>query len=253
MVSDRARVLGVAVHRLTLDQTVQRCADLIELRQCATHLSVNAAKIVAIRRDPRMGRFAACSTLVSADGQSVVWASRLLGDPLPERVAGIDLMRRLVAVAEDRGYGVFVLGARADTLAAAEHVLLAEHPRLRLVGSHHGYFADAESRRVAEQIRSAAPDLLFVAMSSPRKEYWLDEQASGLGVPLSMGVGGAVDVLAGTIRRAPTIMQRAGLEWLFRLAQEPRRLFKRYAVTNSTFVILLVRELASRRFSREIA
>jgi N-acetylglucosaminyldiphosphoundecaprenol N-acetyl-beta-D-mannosaminyltransferase len=162
-------------------------------------------------------------------------------------VNGTDLMLRLLDVAERRGWSVYVLGAKPDVLERALARIRAAHPGLRIAGARDGYFSDEESAAVAEAVREAAPDLLFVAMSSPRKEVWLAGHGRGLGVPLVMGVGGSIDIVAGVTRRAPRWMQAAGLEWLFRLAQEPRRLGRRYVVTNAQFLGLLGRELLRRR------
>jgi N-acetylglucosaminyldiphosphoundecaprenol N-acetyl-beta-D-mannosaminyltransferase len=244
---DRARVLGCEIDRLDMDETVRRCAELIEAGGPAQHVAVNVAKIVALRDDPRLEEIVAGCELVSVDGQPVVWASRLLRDPLPERVAGIDLMFRLLELAEARGYRVYVLGARQEVLETAVARLRARHPRLAVAGYHHGYFADEASAEICELVRAAEPHILLVAMSSPRKEYWLAEHLEDLGVPFAMGVGGSIDVVAGLTRRAPAWMQRSGLEWFYRFAQEPLRLGPRYLRTNGRFVALLARELRSRR------
>lgn len=247
---DRADVLGVDIDRLTVDETVARCVQLIERGKPAFHTSVNAAKLIAAREDSRLRDIIARSAVVGADGQSIVWASRLLRDPLPERVPGIELMERLLAVAEDAGYGVFILGARQEVLDVAVDRLRGRHPRLRLVGSHHGHFLPSEDQEVSRFIKEAAPEILFVAMSSPLKEYWIDSQARQLGVPLAVGVGGSIDVVAGVTRRAPGWMQSAGLEWLYRFLQEPRRLGKRYAITNALFVWNVAKEIVALRSPR---
>ncbi len=230
-----------------MDETVARCDQIIESGGPAQHVAVNVAKIVATRDDERLRDIIGSCDVVSVDGQPVVWASRLLGDRLPERVAGIDLMFRLLGLAEERGYRVFVLGAREDVLQTAVARLRERYPRLPVAGSHHGYFADEESAAVCQTVRAARPHILLVAMSSPRKEYWLAEHAAELGVPFSMGVGGSIDVVAGHTRRAPDFMQRHGLEWFYRFVQEPRRLGPRYLRTNARFVGLLARELVTRR------
>ncbi len=169
----RAIVLGCQIDRLSMSQTLARCEELIARRDFAQHVAINAAKLVAMQRDPELRHIVEACELVSADGQSVVWASRLLGDPLPERVAGIDLMFELFALAERRGFRIFILGARADVLEQARTKILARHPRLELVGTCDGYFPEDDEAEVAEEVRSARPDILFVAISSPRKEYWL--------------------------------------------------------------------------------
>ena len=224
-----------------MDATVERCRELIEADGVARQVSLNAAKLIALREDERLREIVRGCELVNADGQSVVWASRLLGDPLPERVAGIDLMQQLLALAERNDYSVYFLGATATVLQRALTRIRALHPRLRIAGSHHGYFAAEAEPTVRAAIRGAAPDILFVALSSPAKEYWLAEN-DDLRAGLVMGVGGSLDVVAGDLRRAPHRLQRLGLEWLFRLVQEPGRLWRRYLTTNLRFTALVLRE-----------
>jgi N-acetylglucosaminyldiphosphoundecaprenol N-acetyl-beta-D-mannosaminyltransferase len=249
----RAHVLGAEVDRLDMQATVQRCRELVEAGGPAQHVCVNAAKLVAMQRDERLRRVVARCQLVSADGQAIVWAARLLRQPLPERVAGIDLMHELLGLAEREGWRVYFLGARREVLDRAVTRIRERHPRLEVAGARDGYFTADEDADVCEEIRAAGPHLLFVAMSSPRKEYWLGEHVGSLGVPFSMGVGGALDIEAGVARRAPVWMQRAGLEWLFRLLQDPRRLLGRYIVGNMRFLALVLQELARPSARREPA
>lgn len=202
-------------------------------------MSLNAAKVVLARDDERLARILDAAPLVNADGQSIVWASRLLGAPLPERVAGIDLMFRLLSIAEDEGFRVYFLGSRPEVLATAIERLGIRYPELRIAGHHHGYFGEAETESVCADVNASKADMLFVAMSSPKKEYWVEEAAPLLEVPLIVGVGGSLDVVAGKVSRAPAWMQKAGLEWLFRFLQEPRRMWRRYTVTNARFVALV--------------
>jgi N-acetylglucosaminyldiphosphoundecaprenol N-acetyl-beta-D-mannosaminyltransferase len=148
-------------------------------------------------------------------------------------------MQALLELAERRGYRVYFLGARADVLERAIERIHRLHPRLEIVGARNGYFSEHEDLAVSLAIRATRPDIVFVAISSPRKEYFLGEHGADLGAPFVMGVGGAIDVVAGATRRAPPLLQRLGLEWLFRLLQEPRRMFRRYAVTNARFAWLV--------------
>jgi N-acetylglucosaminyldiphosphoundecaprenol N-acetyl-beta-D-mannosaminyltransferase len=246
-VTARATLLGCEIDRVGISEALARCEQFIESGQFAQHVSVNASKVVSMRHDAELRNIVRRCELVTADGQSVVWASRLLGDPLPERVAGIDLMHRLIARAERNGYKVFFLGAKQGVLEQAVAHVRAEHPHLKVVGHRHGYFDESSDPAVATEIQERKPDILFVGMTTPRKEYFLGRYSSHMNVPFVMGVGGAFDVLAGVTRRAPIWMQRLGLEWLFRLAQEPRRLMRRYVVTNSRFVALVARSFVTRR------
>jgi N-acetylglucosaminyldiphosphoundecaprenol N-acetyl-beta-D-mannosaminyltransferase len=244
---DTADVLGFRVDRLDLEATLARCAAAIETRTYLQHMAINAAKLVTTMRDPRLRAIVAGSGIVSADGQSIVWAARLLRDPLPERVAGVDLMQRLIAFAEERGYLVYILGARPEVLERAISNLRDAHPHLALAGWRDGYFAVGEQAAVAAEIRASGADILFVAISSPLKDYFLGTWGATLGVPLVMGVGGGIDIVAGVKKRAPPAWRRLGLEWLYRMVQEPRRLFPRYAYTNAAFLLLLMREVIRRR------
>ena len=249
--SDRAEILGCPIDRLGMTDTLARIEQAIAGGQYTQHMAINAAKLVAMHDDPKLFEIIDNCGLVNADGQSVVWASRLVGDPLPERVAGIDLMTALVDLAQRRGYRVYILGARAEVLEQAVGQLRERFPRLQIAGARDGYFTDHEAPQVCDEIRTSRAEILFVAMSSPRKEYFLGEYGPQLGVPFVMGVGGSIDVIAGVTRRAPAVWQRLGCEWLFRLLQEPRRMFRRYAVTNARFVGLVgLALLTSRRAQR---
>jgi N-acetylglucosaminyldiphosphoundecaprenol N-acetyl-beta-D-mannosaminyltransferase len=243
----RADVLGCSIDRLDMADTVATVERAIASRTFTQHMAINAAKLVTMQDDPKLREIIGGCELVNADGQAVVWASRLLGDPLPERVAGIDLMDELLALAEHRGHRVYFLGARAEVLETAVARLRERYPALQVAGARDGYFADGEDAPVAEAIRAAQPDMLFVAMSSPLKEYFLCTYGRRIGAPFVMGVGGSIDVVAGVTRRAPATWQRLGLEWAYRLLQEPRRMFKRYAITNTRFAALVGRELLTGR------
>ncbi len=243
----RARVLGCEIDRVDMSEAVARDEAAIDERRFCQHMSVNAAKLVAMQDDAELAAGINRAELVTADGQAVVWAARLLGDPLPTRVAGIDLMLRTIALAERRGYGIFILGARDHVLEKAVERLRARYLNLRIVGYQHGYSPESEDEDVAARIRASGADILYVAMSSPRKEYFLARHGADVGTPFVMGVGGSIDVVAGVVRRAPVWVQRAGIEWLYRMAQEPRRLFRRYLVTNVRFVLLVMRDALRRR------
>jgi N-acetylglucosaminyldiphosphoundecaprenol N-acetyl-beta-D-mannosaminyltransferase len=199
-----------------------------------------------MRRDPDLRAAVAGCDLVLADGQSVVWASRLLRTPLPERVAGIDLFLRLLAEAEQRGLTVYLLGARPDVLRRTVAELKRRFPRLRIVGSRDGYYAEAEAPAVADAIAASGADLLFLGMTSPRKERFVADYGRRTGASVVHGVGGSFDVVAGVVRRAPVAWQRAGCEWLYRALQEPRRLGGRYLTTNAVFAALGLRDLVRR-------
>ena len=243
-------ILGVEVHAATMAQVLELCARAVAARAPLSIGVVNAAKLVHMQGEPDLREAVQSSDLVVADGMSVVWASHLLGGSLPERVAGIDLFERLLGLAEDAGYSVYLLGAEPDVLEAAVRVVRQRHPRLRIAGSHHGYFSPAEEPDLVKTIAASRPDLLFVGMSSPKKEVFLARWGEEIGAPVCHGVGGSIDVMAGKVRRAPGVWQRLGMEWLYRVLQEPRRLWRRYLVTNTQFLWMVLRDLAGRGFQR---
>jgi N-acetylglucosaminyldiphosphoundecaprenol N-acetyl-beta-D-mannosaminyltransferase len=234
--------MGCALDQVDMAGAVAVVDATIAARGYCQHAAVNAAKVVAMQNDGQLRDSVNGAGLVTADGQAVVWASSLLGNPLPGRVAGIDLMHATIALAEERGYGLYILGARQNVLERAIERLIERYPRLRIAGYRDGYFDESEDEAVAGAIRDSKPDILFVAISSPRKEYFLGRYGRELGVPFVMGVGGSIDVVAGLTKRAPAWVQRLGLEWAFRLTQEPRRLWRRYLHYNPRFVTGFARQ-----------
>jgi N-acetylglucosaminyldiphosphoundecaprenol N-acetyl-beta-D-mannosaminyltransferase len=242
-VPPRQSLFGINLDALTLDETVQRCMAAATAGRQLEIGVVNAAKLVKMRHDAQLhGAVTGCD-LVLADGQSVVWASRILRAPLPERVAGIDLFVRLLGEAERRHLAVYFLGARPEVLERMLARVREQFPELRIAGGRDGYFTDAEWPQVAEAIAASGAHLLFLGMTSPKKENFVAEYGERTGAKVVHGVGGSFDVLAGVVKRAPESWQRAGFEWLYRAVQEPRRLGRRYLTTNLSFAALVLREL----------
>jgi N-acetylglucosaminyldiphosphoundecaprenol N-acetyl-beta-D-mannosaminyltransferase len=246
----RTRILGYPIDLLSLDETVARVMGLFDQEGCHSQFSLNALKVVEAHRSPELQGFLERATIVNADGQSLVWAGRLLGVPVPERVAGIDLFQSLLAAMEREGRSAYFLGARDEVIRAAVSRISERHPHLRVAGFHHGHFPSGEDERVAAAIGATAPDALFVGMSSPRKEEWIDAWQPLTTARFAMGVGGSFDIISGMTKRAPARVQRLGLEWAYRTVQEPRRLAGRYLRNNSAFVKLVAAELARKRKRR---
>jgi N-acetylglucosaminyldiphosphoundecaprenol N-acetyl-beta-D-mannosaminyltransferase len=232
--------MGAPLDPVTVDAALRVASDAIasgEPRTCAT---LNAAVMTWQWSDAELRDLLWRCDLVTADGQWVVWAARLLGHPVPERVTGVDLMEALLAAAGRNGHRVFVLGASEAVLARAAEVIERRFPGATIAGLQHGYFAPHEEPEVVGRIAAARADLLLVAMPTPAKERFL---VRAHGVAFAIGVGGSVDVLAGARRRAPRWVQRIGLEWLVRFAQEPRRLAP-VMRANAAFGGLVLAELA---------
>ncbi|MGO4706468.1 WecB/TagA/CpsF family glycosyltransferase [Microvirga sp. 2MCAF38] len=239
----RQLLFGLYIDPLSMEDVVQSCRDALARRKTLLLGVLNAAKVVKLRKDPVLCASLLECDMLLADGQSVVWASKLFRRPLPERVAGIDIFERLLGLAHREGWSVYLLGARPDVLRALEEKLHDRFPGLKIVGRNDGYFADSDSARVAADIRTSGADMLFLGMTSPKKEIFLGSFKDSLDVPIMHGVGGSFDILAGITKRAPLGWQRIGMEWAFRLVQEPRRMAWRYLTTNTQFLMLTVREL----------
>lgn len=239
----REDFLGVPIDCMTMNETLGAVDGAIAERRLLHHVSLNVAKFVAMQSDAELARDVRGSHVVGIDGMGIVWAARLLGIAVPERVPGIDLMSGVLALCAEKGYRPYLLGARAEVLDAAVAALKRQHPTLTLAGWRDGYFKPAEEAGIVEGIRAANADCLFIGMPTPYKERFLAAHRERLGVPFVMGVGGSFDVLAGHVRRAPKAVQAAGGEWLFRLVQEPRRLAPRYVRTNLAFAGILAAAL----------
>ncbi|WP_293297950.1 WecB/TagA/CpsF family glycosyltransferase [Allomuricauda sp.] len=207
------------------------------------HVVVNAGKIVAMQKDLQLRQSVNESDLINADGQAVVWASKVLGKPLKERVAGIDLMVNLVELAHKKKHKIFFFGAKEEVVKKVVDRYSNEYSSEIIAGYRNGYFKKEEEQSIAKEIGESGAHILFVAISSPTKENFLYENRTLLRkVNFIMGVGGSFDVVAGKVKRAPIWMQNAGLEWFYRFMQEPKRMWKRYLIGNSKFIFLVLKE-----------
>ena len=238
-------ILNAEFGSVTLQDTVDWARDWIESGQRGYICTVNVAILMMMRADHNLQRFVDGASLVVADGPPLIWASHLQRDALPERVTGVDLVDELCELSSEEGFGVYFLGARREVIETAVARLKARHPGLQIAGIADGYFGAAEAPERARAVRESGAKLLFVGMGVPRQEEFLESQWEELGVSLAIPVGGSFEVVAGTARRAPLLLQRVGMEWAFRLAQEPRRLWKRYLVTNTQFIYHLIRSATS--------
>ena len=223
----RAEFLACPVDVYTMRETVEIIADALARRERLHHVVVNVSKIIDMRHDDDLRRDVTQSDLINIDGMGVVWGCRLMGIQVPERVAGIDLMGEVLTLCEARGYRPYFLGARREVLDAFMHEIARRYPKLKVAGERNGYFTRDEEDGIARDIAASGADCLFVAISSPVKERFLRAHRDTLNVPFLMGVGGSFDVIAGLCARAPGWMRKGGLEWLFRVLQEPRRLARR--------------------------
>ena len=236
-------MFGIPVASVTLERAVDIVEHAVQSRQRLDIGVVNAAKIVNMDSDDQLRESVLSSDVIFADGMSLVWAARMQGKFLPERVAGIDLMYALLERGNETGLKVFCLGAEEWVSQKVARRIESEYPGVQLVGHRNGYFDESEQSDVADEIMRSGADVLFVAMSSPHKENFMARWADRMNVPVTHGVGGSFDVFSGKVNRAPKFMQDLGLEWLYRVLQEPRRLWRRYLTTNWTFMQMVARSV----------
>ena len=244
MLRERRRsFLGSPLHALTMAETLALAGEAMACRRPMHHTVVNVAKLVNMQKSAELRDDVASADLINVDGAGVLWGARLCGIALPERVAGVDIMVNLFALCAERGYRPYLLGAEQQVLAAVRRRLATEYPSLAIAGMHDGYFKVEEESGVVAAINASGADCLFVAMPTPRKERFIKQYRADLTPSFVMGVGGSFDVYGGKVARAPQFLQAIGFEWLFRVLQEPRRLWRRYYETNTAYAGLLFREL----------
>jgi N-acetylglucosaminyldiphosphoundecaprenol N-acetyl-beta-D-mannosaminyltransferase len=237
----RHDLMGCPVDGFDMQETINEAEKYIKSRKTCQHVVVNVAKFVAMQKDENLKTIISNCDIINADGMPLVWASKILGDPLPGRVAGVDLFQKLVGTCAEKGYKPYFFGAKPWVVEKMVDVFRNKYPDLQVAGFRNGYFSPDEEQQIAEDIRKSKADMLFVGLSSPMKERFLNKWMPLIQVPFCMGVGGSFDIVAGKIRRAPLWMQNIGMEWFYRILQEPRRMWKRYAKTNPVFIWMVLK------------
>lgn len=243
----RVHFLGLPLDLTDADKTVAACEVLIRQGTPQQIVAINANKVALLHQHPDLARVVQESALNYIDGTSLTFAGYLFGHRFPKKVPGVWLAEKLLEVAEAKGYRPYFLGAGEQVLAEAIFNYRQRYPRLQVAGYHHGYFTDEEQEAIVDDIAASEADMLFVGFSSPRKELWISRYLDRLNVPLCVGVGGSFDVAAGLYTRSPAWMATVGMEWLYRVMQEPRRMWKRYLLTNSRFLFYVLRYRAMGR------
>ncbi len=239
----KINILNTTIHNLSITETLALVSKAISQKKQLHHVVVNAGKIVAMQKDEALRKSVNESDIINADGQAVVWAAKILAKPLKERVAGIDLMENLVEMAHQQNHKIFLLGAKEEVVQKVSEIYQDTYSTNLIAGYRNGYFTREDEPQIAQQIANSGAQMLFVAITSPIKENFLYNHRNILkDVPFVMGVGGSFDVVSGLTKRAPIWMQNTGLEWFYRFLQEPKRMWKRYLVGNSTFIWLVLKE-----------
>ena len=219
-----------------MEETIAEVEKIIKAGKPTQHVVINALKVNLMNENAELQKIVNACPLINADGASIVWAAKKLGVPLTERVAGIDLFENLVKLAAEKGYKIYLFGAKEEVVQKVKKIFEEKYPTLQIVGVRNGYFTEADEPEIVKNMAESGADMMFVAFSSPKKEFWVNKYLNDLNIPFVMGVGGSFDVVAGVTDRAPKWMQDHGLEWFYRFIQEPRRLWNRYVVGNWKFV-----------------
>jgi len=251
--NDRVDILGVGVSPINMDDAIATIERWISEGSRNYVCITGVHGVMESRRNQRLRRIHNEAGMVTPDGVPLVWLSRLLGKHRTERVYGPDLMRKMTAVSSQRGFRQFYYGGAEGVADKLKQVLVNAHPALEVAGAVCPPFRELtpeEDQAVVDAINAAQPDIVWVGLSTPKQEFWMARHLGRIEAPVMVGVGAAFDFLAGTKRQAPRWMQRNGLEWLFRLCSEPRRLWRRYAYIVPGFIILAVGDLARRTIRR---
>ena len=231
-------ILGDMVDHVTMDEALERAISCIKQEGVGTVFTPNSEIIMVAYQDAEFCSILNTADLIIADGIGVVYASRILKAPLPERVAGFDLSCRLLEKAAEEGYSVYFFGGKPGVAELAVQKLEEQYPTLRVCGTQDGYFDAEKEKRIIADIQEKKPDILFVCLGAPKQEKWIAQHKDELSAGLVLGVGGSLDVWAGTVERAPLKYQKAGLEWFYRLMKQPSRFIRMLALPKFGLTVL---------------
>jgi N-acetylglucosaminyldiphosphoundecaprenol N-acetyl-beta-D-mannosaminyltransferase len=248
---DRVSLLGVDIDNLTMAETLTRIEQMISSGTFSYVVTPNVDHLMKVQKDSVFREIYKGANLAVPDGAPLLWASKILGTPLKERVNGTDLFLETCALAATKGYSIFLLGGDPGFAEKAGVMLKEKYPGLKVAGHYgpeFGWEKDlSESVRVQKLITASNADILFVAMGAPRQEIWMGQFGPGCNVRVAFGIGGSFSILIGAIKRAPLWMRRSGLEWFWRMLFEPRRLYKRYLIDDMPFILLIARAWLKQR------
>ncbi len=233
----KVNILGIPFIHITLQGMVAKLSSHLANKEKAFVVTANPEIALAAHKDKNQKALLAKASYITADGIGVVKAAKMLGTPLPERVTGFDLFISLLEVANEKNYGIYLLGAKDDVLKQTISEINRRYPNVSVVGSHHGFF-DWNDKAIEQEIIEKKPDMVFVALGFPRQEKWIGERISQFEKGIFIGIGGSFDVLAGVVKRAPVFWQKLNIEWLYRLLQQPTRWKRMLALPRFAFTIL---------------
>lgn len=226
---EKIEILGVGIDRVNNQEALQCIRTFIASGTPHRIITANPEIIYRARKDKKLRNMVETADLVTADGAGVVWASRKIGTPLQERVTGIDLVNDICEQAAKENWKIYILGSAPGVAATAAINIQNKFPGCTIIGTHHGYFDAKEEKQIIAELEKLRPDVLFVALGAPKQEYWIADHIEQLQIPVAMGIGGSMDVLSGNVKRAPKLMRKLNIEWLYRLVTQPSR-YKRMLV-----------------------
>lgn len=239
---NRVNFIGVPIDNLNMSETIEKIDSAVVNNKQIHHSVINAGKFVKMQNDKFLMQSVISSDIINADGMGIVWASKSLGCKIKERVTGIDLMESLIELANKKEYSCFFLGAKQKVVEKLVGNLTTKYNKNIVAGFRNGYFDEKDEKNIISQILKSNAKFLFVGITSPKKEIFLHKYKKELNkINLIMGVGGSFDVLSGVVKRAPKLIQFIGLEWFYRLIQEPKRMWKRYLIGNIQFLFLILK------------
>jgi len=242
----RIDICGIRIDNVSFKETIGKIEGFISDRSNVYAVTPNIDHIVKLQMNEEFRNIYSGASLVLADGMPVIWASKFLGTPLKERISGADLFTRLCAAAAEKRYKVFFLGGREGAASGACEALRKRYPDIQIAGFYSPPFGfendENENVKIVNMVKAANPDILFVGLGAPKQEKWIYSHYKELRVPVSIGIGAAFEFVSGMVKRAPRWMQKAGLEWLWRLLMEPGRLWKRYLVEDMRFFWLVLKQ-----------
>ncbi len=249
-------IFNIRITNITLEQTCLSICDAVGNNIKGYVVTPNVDHIVKLQKDNEFKEIYDNADLILADGMPLIWASKLLKKPLIEKVSGSDLFPELCKLAAEKGQSVYFLGALPGVAEKAKQVLQEKYSNLSVVGTHSPSMGfekdDIENGNIIKMINIVKPDILFVGVGAPKQEKWIYNNLSKLDIKVALGIGASFDFIAGSVKRAPRWMQKIGLEWFFRVLQEPKRMFKRYFIEDSKFFIILLKEILKNRKSIKI-
>lgn len=233
-----------------MNETLEEISKYIQNRTPVQHVVVNVSKLVYAQKDEQLRNIINACQIINVDGAGIIVGAKMLGINIPYRVTGIDLMEELIKYSSKNGYRVYFFGATEEVNKAVVEHYSEKYPDLQIAGRRNGYYTEQEETGLVEDMRNSNADILFVAMGSPKKEIFLGKYSKELNIPFTMGVGGSFDVVTGKVKRAPLWVQNMNCEWVYRLMQEPRRMWKRYFVTNGLFLLMIIKEKICPTFTK---